>query len=338
MSQQGCPRLPGSWAASPLDIAYLRRADAALLAPDQLIAAVHFGRDATAEQPWEIGVPLPVHGDDDVVEVWRSHRPVEHGEIAGVRFTCTGDVLFGAVRIDEGESDTALEEATLAAYRAIGTALTATGYRSLCRLWNFFPAIHAAEAGLERYRAFCRGRHLALTEIVGDGETSLPAASAIGTRSPGVLVYGLALREPGHQLENPRQLSAFRYPPEYGPRSPSFSRSILKRWDDGLIHLYVSGTASIVGHSSRHQRDFARQLEETLANLDALLAAAVARTARPFRFELLRVYARSEPPMSLVRERIAARFGAATPVLVLQGDICRQDLLVEIEGLAISDG
>jgi len=49
------------------------------------------------------------------------------------------------------------------------------------------------------------------------------------------------------------------------------------------------------------------------------------------------VYSRVVAPLELIRARIAAKFGPETPVLVLQGDICRTELLLEIEGLAISD-
>ena len=281
-------------------------------------------------------MPLRVHGDSDVIEVWLSQRPVERAVVGDVQFAHSDDVAFASIRIDDHRPDEGLEAATTAAYRAIGDAVSAAGFRFPCRLWNFFPAIHRVEFGLERYRAFCRGRHLAFTAHLNSVETDLPAASAIGTCDSGLLVFGLALRKPGLQLENPRQLSAFHYPPAYGPRSPSFSRSILKDWGAAGAHLYVSGTASIVGHSSRHPCDYARQLEETLVNLQALLAAAGERSGREFGFALLRVYSRSVPPLELVRARIAAKFGAETPVVVLQGDVCRTELLVEIEGLAIS--
>lgn len=332
---------PGSTEA-PIRVAYLSRAAAEGLDEANVLAVVRFGEAATVARSPEIGVPLSVCGDDEVVEVWSSNRPVERGSIGAFSYARDGTALFGAIRIDEREADGGLETATLAAYRALERGLAETGYPSLCRVWNFFPHIHAEEAGLERYRAFCRGRHTALSEVPGTAESSLPAATAIGSSNPGLLVYGLAFRETGVQLENPRQLSAFHYPPEYGPRSPSFSRSVLKTWGLGRgggapPYLFVSGTASIVGHASRHEGDYERQLEETIANLEALLAGAAARAGRRFRFTLLRVYSRSAPPLQLLRERLAARFGVPTPVLVLRGDICRRELLLEIEGLAIGD-
>jgi Putative translation initiation inhibitor, yjgF family len=331
------PEADGGVPEAPLRIAYHPRRALAALDDTRLLAVIHFGGAARGARPWEIGVPLRAHGDD-VIEVWSSIHPVERGSIGELAYACDGSALIGAIRIDERPEDARLEAAAVEAYRAFGSALAATGYRSLCRVWNFFPAIATAESGLERYRAFCRGRHLALSEFLERFEPCLPAAAAIGTHGDtGLLVYGLALRQPGTQVENPRQMSAFNYPPEYGQRSPSFSRSILKVWN-GVAHLYVSGTASIVGHSTRHPNDFDRQLDETLANLDALLVAAASRTGRRFSFSLLRVYSRPEPPLATLRARIAAHFGERTSVLVLQGDICRPDLMLEIEGVAISEG
>lgn len=336
---------PGDAASPPFRVAYLRRTEAAQLAPERLLACVHFGPAAgpgvgpemKAARPWEIVVPLPVLGDGDVVEVWRSARPVERMMVGDVHLACGDDVAFASLCVDDSCIDEGLETVTSAAYRALGAAASASGFPIFARLWNFFPAIHRMESGLERYRAFCRGRHLAFSEHFAAVETNLPAASAIGSRKSGLQVFGLLLRQQGRQIENPRQLSAFHYPPEYGPRSPSFSRSIFKDWGAAGAHLYVSGTASIVGHSSRHHRDYTRQLEETLVNLQALLANADARTGRAFRFAVLRVYSRVVAPLELIRARIAAKFGPETPILVLQGDICRTELLLEIEGLAISD-
>ena len=78
------------------------------------------------------------------------------------------------------------------------------------------------------------------------------------------------------------------------------------------------------------------QLDETLLNLAALIAQANRRTPAPLRPALFRVYVRPDIDPAPVRERIARAFGPDTPLLFLRADICRQDLLIEIEGLATS--
>ena len=149
-----------------------------------------------------------------------------------------------------------------------------------------------------------------------------------------MLIYALASRTPGIQVENPRQVSAFRYPPQYGPKSPSFSRAMLKDWGAGGWHLYISGTASILGHATVHANDVLAQTQETLHNLEALVETANRQTQAALRMSLLKVYVRDQTDPAVLRELIAARFGRETPTLLLQADICRRDLLVEIEGIA----
>lgn len=99
-----------------------------------------------------------------------------------------------------------------------------------------------------------------------------PAATAIGHHADEALlqVYLLATDRPGTRVENPRQVSAWRYPRQYGRTPPSFARATLLPAGDVLA---ISGTAAVVGHASAHAGDIDAQLAETLRNLDALLAA-----------------------------------------------------------------
>src|SRR3546814_1451833 len=89
----------------------------------------------------------------------------------------------------------------------------------LLRVWNYLDAITFGDGDAERYREFCVGRARGL----GDFDThALPAATAIGRCDDArvVQVYWLAARTPGTPVENPRQVSAYRYPRQYGPQQP----------------------------------------------------------------------------------------------------------------------
>ena len=224
---------------------------------------------------------------------------------------------------------------TSTAYRRLFAAARARGYPYLLRVWNYFPDIAREAGGLERYQAFCVGRHWALLAERAECENHLPAACAIGTQGPGLRIYALASREAGLQIENPRQVSAFRYPRQYGPTSPSFSRAIFKDWGAPNAHLYISGTASVVGHTSQHLELMA-QLEETLRNLQALLDQANRVVPVVLRPTLLKIYLRPGFDPAPLRDRIVQTFGTV-PLLFLGADICRPDLLVEIEGVAVSE-
>ena len=133
-------------------------------------------------------------------------------------------------------------------------------------------------------------------------------------------------------IENPRQTSAYRYPPKFGIHSPSFSRACVLSESAGT-NLFVSGTASIVGHETIHPGDVAAQTRETVANINALLDEAN-RVVGSARYSLdglkFKVYVRQPSDFCAIERALAGSLGCSTPVY-LQADVCREDLLVEIE-------
>jgi chorismate lyase / 3-hydroxybenzoate synthase len=284
---------------------------------------------------------------EDVCEVWRCGGAAESGEHERVRFRRSGEMLFGYVAIPETDSARAssevngyspLQEATAQAYRQMFATLAAENYPHLLRVWNYLPAINRDEHGSERYRQFNRARQQALRACGRAHQGTVPAASALGSplASP-LVVYFIAGRTAPTFVENPRQVSAYHYPREYGSHRPAFSRATLLRHSTGLA-LFISGTASIVGHRSLHLGDTAAQTRETVANIEALLAQAN-RAARGARFELsalaCKVYVRRPSDLPLVQAELEAALGGDARIVYLQADICRQDLLVEIEATAI---
>ncbi|MBA3624992.1 MAG: hypothetical protein H0W48_11195, partial [Methylibium sp.] len=104
------------------------------------------------------------------------------------------------------------------------------------------------------------------------------------------------------------------------------------------------GTASIVGHASRHLGDVEAQVRETLVNLQAVLDAAHARGSARFALPALdcTIYVRRAGDAPRVRAVIEAVLGidsrAARSAVCLEADICRADLLVEIEAHAFAAG
>lgn len=268
-------------------------------------------------------------------EDWYAAGVVESGEVSGVHCTTDGRVLCGAVQI-RAVGDAELAATAAQVYRRLEHVRTQLGYPAVLRYWNFLGSINRGEGDAERYRQFSLGRHAALAGRE-DFDAHLPAATAIGTPGEDLAVYFLAARDAGEPVENPRQISAYRYPRQHGPRSPSFARATLKRWS-GLAQLFVSGTASIVGHQSRHPHDAAAQLEETLANIEAVRAAAQARlgAAGPLVPAGVRVYVRRADDLRQVEQRLHAALAPA-PLVLLVGDICRRELVLEIEGLYQAD-
>ena len=330
-----------SHASAPFSIAYLNgsRLQEAL-ADNRVMAVIRFAAQTqVTADPRLFTAGLPELDGRDTIEVWRSLYPLQTGITESIRFVYNDTVLFAHHLIEEHDFPD-LSSAAHAAYLRIFSFIRQQGYPYLCRVWNYYPHINQDDDGLERYQAFCHGRYQALEASIKNFEAKLPAACAIGTRSPGLLIYFLATKQPGLQIENPRQVSAFRYPRQYGPRSPSFSRALLKRWNEAESHLYISGTSSIVGHATQHAQNLPAQLEETLSNLQVLIERANRHVTSPFRLALLKIYGRygldTDRLRTQIRQQIGQRFAPQTPILLLRGDICRANLLIEADGIAIS--
>jgi chorismate lyase/3-hydroxybenzoate synthase len=268
-------------------------------------------------------------------EAWISQAPVRRGVDGAIRYAVSGDFLFGVMAFPEGAG--ALRDCAERAYRDIFAMLGRHEFPHVVRFWNYFPRINEDEGGIERYRHFNIGRGAAFEATARCRAESIPAACALGT-DPGnaLTVYFLAAREPGRPVENPRQVSAYRYPPEHGPRSPTFSRALLFPAQDARM-LFVSGTASIVGHLSVHAGDVAAQTRETIANLEAVFAEA-GRLSRPGAFSMreasYKAYVRRAADVDAVRRELAAVLGGGADVHFLRADICRSELLVEVEAIA----
>lgn len=283
----------------------------------------------------------PVIGSDDqMVELWSGRSEARDDTYGVTRCRHNGDVLFAtvSVAVSEGDDD-ALGLATYTAYRSLLDALQATGYPHLLRVWNSIPNINVDDSGLERYRSFNLQRYKAYEESNQPTHSGAPAACALGSFGGPLVLYCLASRTAADAIENPRQVSAYRYPQQYGPRAPSFSRAALWRGADHDNEvLFVSGTASIVGHQTLHVGDVAAQTRETVGNLRSVVAEAVQRGARnvaTLSDLLLKAYVRHPEDAPLVRRVLVEHGLDADAALYLHADICRADLLVEIEAIGL---
>jgi chorismate lyase/3-hydroxybenzoate synthase len=293
-------------------------------------AAGEAGAALPAQVP-QVAVRMPVlPSGGPVLERWHAGPGVRYGQVGTVRLAQTADLLFGALEAAEGAEASArsgLEAATEWAYRQIHAALEASGHAHLVRVWNYLPRINTATRGLERYRQFNIARQRALLACGREVHGNVPAASALGSQDGPLVIYFLAARAAPRFLENPRQMSAYHYPPEYGERAPSFSRATLIE-RAGRPLLFLSGTSSIVGHRTLHAGDAAAQTRETLTNIEALLEAAGVFGLEELAYK---IYVRRAQDLAEVRREIDAALGAQPQRVYLQADVCRADLTVEIE-------
>jgi len=284
-----------------------------------------------------ITLDLPQLDGRSRLEIWTSDQPVTGHQTNEFSAATSGDMLAGILQLEE-DPNAGLHVTTERAYRKLLHYVQEMGYPYLWRIWNYFPRINEPEQGLERYRQFCVGRHRALVESLHGFPGSLPAGTAVGTGSGPLQLYVLAGTHPALHLGNPRQVHAYEYPQHYGPASPSFARATLLQ-SDLHTQLFISGTASVVGHESRHIDRPGEQTQETMNNLRTLIKQAAdglvaLSDLQPSR-GLFKVYVRQPEHLGIIQQALSPI--APNQLLYLQGDLCRRELLVEIEGVVASE-
>ena len=214
--------------------------------------------------------------------------------------------------------------------------------RHLSRIWNYVPAINDTGAGgLENYRLFCRARATAFEAAFGrDYSSRLPAASAVGHADLDLVIAFVTSECAPRHVENPRQIPAYQYPPEYGPKSPSFSRATIVPGSQGTT-VFISGTASIQGHATVAPTDTEAQTRNTLENLAEIshacgLGRDLSRhhaSRRSFK-----VYLRHGADLTAVAGQLErALLRPDDVVSYLRADICRRELNVEIEATIVNE-
>jgi len=243
---------------------------------------------------------------------------------------------------------------SLDAFRRLDHELATWGFRydQVVRTWLYLGDIIGLENQVLRYQKL----NLARTDFYqnrcftgdrfqgGSSRVCYPASTCIGANGRDVMMGCMALATDRPDvvrlpLENPRQTSAHDYDHRYGPQTPKFSRA-MAIVSDGAASVLVSGTASIIDSESHHIDDVGGQTRETLDNIAALISEDNFRRhgqtglgATLDDMALVRVYIKRQEDYTVVRNACRARLGEL-PVLYTVADVCRPELLVEIEGIA----
>jgi chorismate lyase/3-hydroxybenzoate synthase len=249
------------------------------------------------------------------------------------------------------------EGAVTQIYREIFKALLARPSPHPVRFWNHIPGLHDPMGpGLDRYMAFNAGRFRAMVAQYGNTDAVrrvLPTASGVGHSGHDLVIHCLAAAEPGRPIENPRQTPAYMYSRRFGPIPPCFSRASVASIGGRPVML-LAGTASIRGEESVHVGDLGGQLTETFLNLGILIrgipTSAMApvtpdgQTTRPpnahelapylSRLNEVRIYHPRPTDDRIIRTAAESTFPNARSLQLLRADLCRSELLVEIEGVA----
>ena len=233
-------------------------------------------------------------------------------------------------------------------------AVAGVGFDQVVRTWIYVNQITGGPDGHQRYQELNRARTgffhdlrlCARNRAPCAPETIYPASTGIGTQGDGITMSCMALDSQRTDvflmpLENPQQTAACDYQAQYSPQSPKFSRAMAVV-QGHFVTTLVSGTASIVNSRTCHPGDIVRQTEQTIENIERLIAPEnFARHGLPGAgatlkdVAKLRVYVKHQEDYEKCLD-VCERLLPRVPAIYLHADICRPDLLVEIEAVAFS--
>lgn len=299
----------------------------------QLLA--RFPADRT-DSAGDFSIPLPIIGESVAVEHWYVDSDVRFEQSGNLQLAVSENYLLAHIRHPGLAAD--LTQLSFSSYQSLLEASLQHGFPHILKCWNFVPGINAGSGDAENYKQFCVGRAEAFQQA-GTMQHYIPAGTAIGNDiACGLTVYLLAAKIAPRVIENPRQVSAYHYPRQYGPSSPSFSRVACFSPGSGRKAMLLSGTAAIVGHESCHVGEGVAQVREVRRNVEALLQEGGMPPLSAYRgggecAAALRLFVRPGAQQQAIVDFYAEHFPELDNTLILEADICRHDLLVELDGV-----
>lgn len=279
-------------------------------------------------------------------------------ETSGVRWSVfsrgSTRLVFAAGLNTEGNYDDMLQQST-SSFELAGQILEAEGmsFSNVVRQWNYIAQItkdiEVDGKSSQHYQIFndVRSKYYG----TADFENGYPAATGIGMDWGGVVIDFVAVNPDAVQsvgIKSPVQFDAYIYSKEvlaenctvsdFCQTTPKFERARLVNVC-GAKWIFISGTAAIVGQESEHQNSVEHQTEMTIDNIRRLISAENIRrfgieTVADPTITYLRVYVKYKADLEAVKQ-ICCKHFTTIPLSFVVADVCRPELLLEIEGQAV---
>lgn len=244
-----------------------------------------------------------------------------------------------------GYTDDSFENNATSSLTELKSILNTTGFEfsDIVRQWNYIENILNISDNItalnQNYQVFNNLRSSFYNE--SEFTDGYPAATGIGTTTGGCGISIMAVKGEKNKIlaiKNNEQIDAHQYSEDVligssnseDLESPKFERA--KFLATPLFNiLLISGTASIEGEATVHKANIELQTLSTIRNIN-LLVQSVKKDKKPSEPKLLnyRAYVKKHVDCLTVEKLCIEHFKSASGI-VLVADICRDDLLVEIE-------
>jgi enamine deaminase RidA (YjgF/YER057c/UK114 family) len=276
--------------------------------------------------------------------IWQTTPVLEESDGAFLFKNGNKKVLIGSVQSFSGNN---CDSNSKQVFNELLHIFSETGFslNSIVRQWNYIENILGFDGQEQRYQLFNNSR----SEVYGNlfEENGYPAATGIGMKQGGIIIEFIAVQSNdliSIPIDNPSQIAAHIYSKTVlaGEEcvlktTPKFERArYLEMMGKKLI--FISGTASIIGEKTVGVGDPTEQTEVTINNIKQLYSTEILdklsiETLNP-KYGHARVYVKNRKDFPAIKKTFKSHFGNL-PVVYIIADICRNDLLVEIEGKVI---
>jgi hypothetical protein len=221
------------------------------------------------------------------------------------------------------------------------------GIQHIVRQWNYIGNITDFENGNQHYQLFNNARTEFYKNV--DFENGYPAATGISMSLKSVFVSVLAIVPTPETIiaaiDNSLQIPAYKYSEsvlvegktEQLKTTPKFERG--KFITNGKSRIfYVSGTAAIRAEQSTNPNDAALQTCQTIENINFLISNKnIEQYTNEKNVYLslnsIRVYVKRCEDYPIIKVEVEKAWPNVTAIYLL-AEVCRTELLVEIEGIA----
>lgn len=302
----------------------------------------------------------PICGNDVVLELICARASegikVHYKSLSGLSYTVVEQDGFKTVHAEglTGLPEDGIQESSLRAFEIAMLILEQEqlSINHIIRQWNYIEDIALVE-GLEKenqnYQVFNDVRSRFYDR--GSFDNGYPAATGIGMTAGGVIIGFIALSPSElvsvRPIQNPGQIDAHRYSEDVlkGTASVGLEKKCTPKFERAKLvsigsshYIYVSGTASILGEKTMHVGDVENQTLTTIDNIFKLFSKenqeslGLSFDVSEIHFSHLRAYVKYNRDIPVVRKVCESKLNSNS-ILFLISDVCREDLLVEIEGV-----
>ncbi len=295
---------------------------------DKVISIISFDKDVNYFNKI-LSTGTPILNNKNLYEIWEVNDSVKYKNIDGLNISISKNYIFGYTIFDKNGSYDELKLKISNEYLSF-FKLVKDHKMQMVKIWHYLPQLLKKQSnGKTNYSLLCEAREIAYKLYYDD--IKFPAATVIGIEGSKILIYFLAsLCESYDAIENERQVSAYNYPQGIFLEKPMFSRAI-KFKSQGYMNkqIIISGTASIKGYKSMHEMEVVKQLDESIKNYKTFIKLDENNS------NILRVYlSKSQAYKYEDIVKILNKTFSENKYTLMQGEICREELLVELEGIS----